>query len=74
VTLFPYTTLFRSQTGQWGTQYDEKQDLARVDLKKAALDKSVDQFTMAIEKNAAGGGLVKLIWENTQYTVAFTVK
>lgn len=62
------------QLGQWGLQYDEKQDLARIDLKKAALDKSVDQFTMAVAKNPSGGGLLKLTWENTEFSAAFTVQ
>jgi len=62
------------QTGQWGTQYDEKQDLARIAMKGEKLDKSVDQFTMAIEKNSAGGGGLKLMWENTVFTLPFTVK
>lgn len=61
------------QVGQWGLQYDEKQDLARVDLKKESLDKTVDQFTMAIEK-AGNGGVIKMTWENTQFSVPFTVK
>jgi hypothetical protein len=66
--------IINKQTGQWGTVYDQKQDLARVDLKKDTLDKTVDQFTMAIEPNPAGGGGLKLMWENTQFTVPFTVK
>ena len=66
--------IINKQTGQWGTVYDQKQDLARGDLKKDALDKTVDQFTMAIEPNPAGGGVLKLMWENTQFTVPFTVK
>ena len=66
--------IINKQTGQWGTKYDEKQDLARVALKKEATANAVDQFTMAIEKNSTGGGTLKLMWENTQYSVAFTVK
>ena len=66
--------IINKQTGQWGTQYDQKQDLARIDLKKDALDKTVDQFTMAIEPNPAGGGVLKMMWENTQFSVPFTVK
>src|SRR4030081_356449 len=34
--------IVNKQTGQWGTKYDEKQDLARIDLKKKAADKPVD--------------------------------
>ncbi len=65
--------IFNKQLGQWGLQYDEKQDLARIDLNKEALEKPVEQFTMAVENNPAGGGIVKLMWENTQYSVTFTV-
>ncbi len=67
--------IISKQVGQWGVgpgAYDEKQDLARVDLKKEALEKPVDQFTMSVGKNPAGGGLIKLMWDDTQYSVAFT--
>ena len=64
--------IVNKQLGQWGLQYDEKQDLARIDLKKDALDPPVHQFAMAVEKNPAGGGVLKLMWENTQFSVAFT--
>ena len=66
--------IINRQVGQWGTQYNEKEDLARVDLKKETLDKPVDQFTMAIEKNSAGGGVLKMSWENTAYSIPFTVQ
>jgi Protein of unknown function (DUF2911) len=69
------------QIGQWGASrgnlkeiYDESLDIARIDLKKDALDKPVDQFTMVIEKNPSGGGLLKMMWESTQFSVPFTVK
>jgi hypothetical protein len=65
--------IINKQLGQWGMTYDEKQDLVRVDLKKEALDKPVDQFTMAIMRNqSGGGGVLKMMWENTQFSVAFT--
>lgn len=70
--------IINKKTGQWGIPYREKEEqaneLARVDMTKGTLDKPVDQFTMAIEKNPAGGGVVKLMWENTQFSVPFTVK
>ena len=62
--------IINKQTGQWGTEYNESQDLARVDMKKETLDKPVDQFTMAVTKN----GELKMMWEKTQYSVAFTVQ
>ena len=66
--------IINKQIGQWGTQYDESKDLARVDLKKEALDAPLDQFTMSVAKNPSGGGLIKLMWESTQYSVPFTVE
>jgi hypothetical protein len=69
--------IINKQIGQWGVgpgSYDEKQDLARVDLKKDALETPVDQFTMAVGKNPDGGGILKLSWENTQFSVPFTVQ
>jgi hypothetical protein len=66
--------IVNKQTGQWGTKYDEKQDLARIEMKKDAADKAVDQFTIAIDKNPAGGGTLKLTWENVQYSVALKAK
>ncbi|HEY2083191.1 MAG TPA: DUF2911 domain-containing protein [Verrucomicrobiae bacterium] len=62
--------IVNKQIGQWGTQYDEKQDLARVDLKKETLDKPVDQFTMEVTRN----GELKMMWENTGYSVDYTVQ
>ncbi len=61
--------------GQWGLTYDDKQDIGRVTLKKEALTTQVDQFTTAIQATqGGGGGTIKFFWENTQYSVPFTVK
>jgi hypothetical protein len=69
--------VINKRTGQWGIPYEEEKEkaneLSRIDLKKKDLDKSVDQFTMAIEPQASGGEL-KMMWEKTQYSVPFTVK
>jgi hypothetical protein len=60
--------------GAWGVPVDEKNDLARVDMKKEPLDKPNEQFTMAVAKNPSGGGVIKLMWDDTQFSVPFTVK
>jgi hypothetical protein len=65
--------VINKQIGQWGLQYDASQDLARVDLKKDSVDPRVDEFTMAIAKGTDGNGVLKLIWENTQYSVPLTL-
>ena len=70
--------IINKKTGQWGIPYNEESEkaneLARVDLKKADLDKDVDQFTMAIESESGGGGVLKMQWEKTEYSIKFTVK
>jgi DUF2911 family protein len=65
--------IINKQTGQWGTEYDQAQDLARVDLTKKALSAPVDQLTIAIEP-AGDRGVLKISWEMTELSVPFTVK
>ena len=65
--------IINKQIGQWGEEYDESQDLARVDLTKSALDTPVNQFTVAVGKGDAGAGVIKLSWENAEYSAKYTV-
>ena len=60
------------QTGQWGTEYDPKQDLGRVPLTLSKTPSPVEQFTIEIADTPAGGEL-RLTWDTTQATAAFTV-
>lgn len=57
-----------------GGAYPGKDDVARVALAKSDLTETVHQFTISVEANPAGGGVLKLMWENTAYAVPFTVK
>jgi DUF2911 family protein len=65
--------IVNKQTGQWGTKYDESQDLARIDMQKSDAAEEANQFTIEIE-GKADGGVLNLMWEKTQYSVPFTVK
>jgi hypothetical protein len=64
---------FSTNIGKWGIPVDETHDLARVDLKKDELPAPIDQLTLSVERNPGGGGVLKIKWETTQYSVAFTV-
>jgi hypothetical protein len=66
--------IINKQIGQWGLRYNQGQDLARIDLKKDALDTTADQLTLAIANNPSGGGILKIMWEDTQFSAPFTVQ
>jgi len=60
------------QTGQWGTEYREENDLGRADLKVETLPKPVDQFTISIAE-AGGSPTLNLDWGTTRATTPFMV-
>jgi hypothetical protein len=67
--------IVNKEIGQWGIDpYHAERELARIDLKKETIPTSVDEFTMALDKNPGGGGVIKLVWETTQFSVVYTVK
>ncbi|HEY1792066.1 MAG TPA: DUF2911 domain-containing protein [Opitutaceae bacterium] len=55
-----------TRVGAWGVPVDVDHDLARVDLRKAALDAPVDQLTLSLGKD----GTLGIAWEKTSFTVA----
>jgi len=61
--------IINKQTGQWGTKYDESQDLARIDMKKSALPQTVEQFTISFDKKSDSTADLNLDWENTRVYV-----
>ena len=66
--------IFNKQTGQWGTVYNEKLDLARIPLNKKNLKQPVEKFTITLERTAEKSGVIKLVWEKTQLSVDFQLK
>jgi len=64
--------VINKQTGQWGTEYDQKQDLARIPMTVSKTPQPVEQFTIAVADTPAGGEL-RLTWENTQAVAPFSV-
>lgn len=60
--------------GGWGIPVDETQDVARIDMKKDELPNAVEQLTIAVEPNPAGGGTLKISWDKTAFSLPFTIK
>jgi hypothetical protein len=62
--------IVNKMVNQWGTVYDEKQDLGRVEMEIGKTSAPVEQFTITLSKSD-NGGVMKLDWENTAASVAF---
>lgn len=67
------TLIVNKQTGQWGTVYDMSKDLARIPLAVSKVPTPADRFTMSIEPGTAGG-VLRYMWDDTQFEVPITVK
>ncbi len=57
--------IINKQTGQWGTNYDERQDYARFDAVVEHLATPVETLTVAFDATGRTKGRLKLMWENT---------
>lgn len=61
--------IVNKQTGQWGTNYDQGQDLVRIDMTVSSLPQSVEQFTISLDKTGADSAKLNLDWEKTRASV-----
>jgi hypothetical protein len=60
--------IVNKQTGQWGTEYRESQDLGRADMKVSKLAAPAE--TLKISLNSSGsGGTLEVEWGNTKAVV-----
>jgi Protein of unknown function (DUF2911) len=56
------------QTGQWGTEYDATQDLARIPMRVERTAAPVEQFTISLTPGSPAASLV-MEWESTRLSV-----
>jgi hypothetical protein len=64
-----WTMIINKQTGQWGTEYDQRQDFARVDAKVETLAAPVEQMVIALEP-----GALTISWDKTKVSVPVSKK
>ena len=69
-----WTLIINKETGQWGTEYDEKQDLARVEMKLSKNASPTEQFTISFDQTNANAAVLKLDWADTTAKVDVSVK
>lgn len=71
-----WTLIVNKQSGQWGTQYDPKQDLARIPMTVRTLSAPVEAFTMWLIPAGAGAarGRLVLAWGDVEASADWTAK
>jgi hypothetical protein len=65
--------IVNKQTGQWGTEYNQGQDLGRVKLNLAQTPAAVDKFKIELSSTGGNKGLLKMTWEKTEVSVPISV-
>jgi hypothetical protein len=68
------TLIINRQTGQWGTGYNSRMDLARAPLITQVQAQPVDTFTIAIEPTSASTGRLLMRWDRFEWSAPVTVK
>jgi hypothetical protein len=66
--------IINKQTGQWGLDYDQAQDLGRVKMTMSKPPALIEQLKYVITGDDASHGKIALEWENHIATVPVTVK
>jgi hypothetical protein len=66
--------IINKQTGQWGTEYSQRQDLGRVKMNLTQTPALVDNFKIDLSSTGGNKGLLKMTWERTEVSVPFTVQ
>jgi hypothetical protein len=61
--------IINKQTGQWGTEYHQDQDLARADMKTAPIVVPVEKFTISLDQVDNSSADLVLEWEKTRVSV-----
>ncbi len=57
--------IINKETGQWGTEYNEKDDLARVDMKVSKNAEPIEQFTIGFDQTGTSAAVLKITWADT---------
>jgi hypothetical protein len=66
--------IVNKQTGQWGTKYDQSQDLARIPMKSENLSSPQEQMSITFEKTHGNSTEMHVKWENTDEYVTVTAQ
>ena len=62
------------QTGQWGTEYDPRKDLARIPMKVLSLHDPLEAMTISFLPEDAFRGTLRISWEKKALVVPFAFR
>ena len=68
-----WTLIVNKQTGQWGTEYNQSQDLGRVKMNVTKSSAPAEMYKMTLKNDGGNKGTLTLEWENSVASVPFTV-
>ena len=66
--------IINKQTGQWGTKYDESQDLARVEMKKTTLASPQETMSITLDPFQGKASTLHVKWDTTEVAVPVTAQ
>ena len=69
----PWLLVVNKQTKQWGTEYHQEQDLARIPMTTSPISSPVEKFEISIVPEGQGGA-IHLAWDATQASVGVKAK
>jgi hypothetical protein len=67
-----WTLIINKKTGQWHTLYVPGEDILTLPMTAEPLPAPVEQLTISAMPHGSGGA-IRLEWENTRFSVPFTV-
>jgi hypothetical protein len=66
--------IINKQTGQWGTVYDQSQDLVRVEMKKNVLPQPQEKMSISFEHTRGKSTELHVRWETTDVWVPISAQ
>jgi len=69
----PWLLIVNKQNKQWGTEYHQDQDLARIPMTTTSVSPFVEKFVINVVPQGSGGA-IQLVWDTIEGTATFTTK
>jgi Protein of unknown function (DUF2911) len=66
--------VINKQVGQWGTSYDQAQDLGRIPVQLSPTPEHVEEFTITLRNLEPRRGAIEFAWGSQMATAMFTVR